>query len=78
LYKVKTDIPLANASITNSLKNQLPIFDSIDINKRYFNFRLRSNSPCINAGFATGLLFDLDGKSRTLGTLPDLGCYEKQ
>ena len=78
LYKVKTDIPTANATITNSIKNELPVFDSINTGKPYYNFRLKSTSPCINKGIATGLLFDLDGNARTLGGFPDLGCYEKQ
>ncbi len=78
LYKVKNDIPANNATITNSLKNQLPVFDSIDIGRRYFNFHLKATSPCINKGANTSFLFDLDGNARTLGGLPDLGCYEKQ
>ena len=78
LYKVKNDISATSATIINSIKNQSPIFDSIDVGKRYFNFRLKATSPCINKGFATGVLLDLDGNIRTLGTLPDLGCYEKQ
>ena len=78
LYKVKTDIPASSATITNSLKNELPNFDSINTGKPYYNFRLKSISPCINKGSPTSLLFDLDGNSRVLGGLPDLGCYEKQ
>lgn len=77
LYKVKNDIS-ANATITNSIKNELPIFDSIDVGKRYFNFRLKATSPCINKGIATGAITDLDGNARIVGNLPDLGCYEKQ
>jgi len=74
LYKVKTDP--ANATFTNSLKNQLPQFDSIDVNRRRFDFRLKSTSPAINKGIATGVLIDLDGNPR-IG-LPDIGCFEKQ
>ncbi len=74
LYKVKTD-PV-NATFNNSLKNQVPQFDSIDIGRRYFNFRLKSSSPAINKGIATGVLFDLDRNPR-IG-LPDIGCFEKQ
>lgn len=77
LYKTKADIS-ANATITNSLKNELPIFDSIDVGKRYFNFRLKATSPCINKGITTGVLTDLDGNARIVGNLPDIGCYEKQ
>jgi hypothetical protein len=75
LYKVKTDP--ANATFTNSIKNQNPLFDSVNVSDRYFNFRLKATSPCINKGFNTGLLFDLDGNNRNNG-LPDFGCYEKQ
>ena len=78
LYKVKNDIPASNATITNPLKNQLPVFDSIDAGRRYFNFHLNVTSPCINKGFNTNVLYDLDGNTRTLGGIPDLGCYEKQ
>lgn len=74
LYKVKTDP--TNATFNNSLKNQVPQFDSIDIGRRYFNFRLKSSSPAINKGIATGVLFDLDRNPR-IG-LPDIGCFEKQ
>jgi len=76
LYKVKANDP-ANAIFNNCLKNELPIFDSIDIGNRYFDFHLRQESPCINKGIASGLITDLDGNNRNVG-LPDLGCYEKQ
>jgi hypothetical protein len=74
LYKVKTDP--TNATFNNSLKNQVPQFDSIDIGRRYFNFRLKSSSPAINKGIVTGVLFDLDRNPR-IGQ-PDIGCFEKQ
>lgn len=76
LYKVKSADP-ANANFLNSIKNSPPLFDSIDAGNRYFNFRLKQNSPAINKGIATSLTIDLDGKPRAIG-LPDLGCYEKQ
>lgn len=53
------------------------IFLGINREKRIFNFRLPDNSPAINKGINTGILFDLDGSPRAVG-LPDLGCYEKQ
>lgn len=75
LWKVKT----APTNITSSqiINNQNPSFDSINILKKYFDFRLKAPSPAINNGIATGIFIDLAGKPRPVG-LPDLGCYEKQ
>jgi hypothetical protein len=69
----------ANLNPSGNILNQDPLFDSINTNRRYFNFRLKSNSTAINKG-NTGLTIDLDGnpRPRPVGTLPDLGAYEKQ
>ncbi|MDB5201965.1 MAG: hypothetical protein JWQ27_1374 [Ferruginibacter sp.] len=76
LYKAVADP--ANTVITGSLKNLPPMFDSIDVNHKYFNFHTSSaTAPGINKGIATALLKDLDDANRNVG-LPDLGCYEKQ
>ena len=77
IYRAAADP--ANSTLTGNLKNQNPLFDSIDVNKRIFDFRTVNNTaaPGINAGVATGFLKDLDDKNRNVG-LPDLGCYEKQ
>lgn len=75
LYKVKNDP--ANATITASIKNEDPLFDSTDVTKLIYNFHLKPGSPAINKGKITPLLTDLDGNPRANG-LPDLGCYEKQ
>jgi hypothetical protein len=75
LWKVKTE-PL-NITATNVISNQDPVFDSINVAKGYYNFRLKENSPAVNKGLATAVSADLDGKPRTVG-LPDIGCYEKQ
>ncbi len=75
LYKMKNSDP-ANATFTSCIKNQPPLFDSIDGGNRYFDFHLLSNSPCIDKGASTTLLIDLDGNARTVGLKPDLGCYE--
>ncbi|HET9057332.1 MAG TPA: choice-of-anchor Q domain-containing protein [Chitinophagaceae bacterium] len=75
LYKVKTDP--ANIVINASIKNQPPVFDSIDVGTRFYDFHLKAASPAINKGKTTGLAIDLDGRPRANG-LPDLGCYEKQ
>lgn len=63
-------------SISN-LNNLPPAFDSINTSKHYYNFRLRDNSPVLNAGVNSSISIDLDGKPRPVG-LPDLGCYERQ
>jgi hypothetical protein len=76
LYKTKDDV--TNATFTASLKNQPPLFDTLDVGKRIFDFHLRNNSPARNAGVATvpAVTIDLDGNPRPVG-LPDMGCYEK-
>lgn len=72
LYKGKEK--LANAS--NSIMNEPPQFDSIDVSKRYFNFHLQNSSPAKDKGLVNTLVpIDLDGNQRT--GLPDIGCYNK-
>lgn len=39
------------------------------------DFTLSEDSPCIDAGTAIGIMFDLNGNMRTDGA-PDIGCYE--
>jgi hypothetical protein len=77
LFKVVVEPP--NAVIKQSVKNLEPLFDSIDVANRYFDFRATQNqaSPVIDKGAYTGLALDLDGNNRNVG-VPDLGCYEKQ
>lgn len=77
IYRVLTD-PV-NSVLNGNIKNADPSFDSIDVNKRIFDFRITKNAfaPGINAGVATGFPKDLDNNNRNIG-LPDLGCYEKQ
>jgi hypothetical protein len=77
IYRVLNDP--ANSTLAGNLKNQYPTFDTIDVNKRIFDFRITNNlsAPGINAGVLTGFLKDLDNNNRNIG-LPDLGCYEKQ
>lgn len=54
------------------------MFDSIDISKKYYDFRhTKSAAPGINTGIATSINKDLDNNNRPVG-LPDMGCYEKQ
>ncbi|MFY8004205.1 MAG: choice-of-anchor Q domain-containing protein, partial [Chitinophagaceae bacterium] len=69
----------ANTAIqfNNSLLNQSPVFDSINISRRIFSFPLKPTSPCIDKGILlSSIITDFVGKNRVLGTLPDMGCYE--
>ncbi len=77
LYRVASDP--ANSTLASNIKNQNPSFDSIDVSKRIFDFRITKNTtaPGINTGMATGFPKDLDDRNRSVG-LPDMGCYEKQ
>lgn len=74
LWKVKT--APANVTVNHIINGQPPLFDSINVSNRYFNFRLKEFSPAIDAGTPSSVLIDLDGKNRPVG-LPDLGCFEK-
>jgi hypothetical protein len=79
LWKVKT----APANITiippQPINNQSPQFDSIDVSKPYYDFRLNTrNSPAVDTGANTSVNIDLDGNTRPAGLKPDLGCFEKQ
>jgi len=75
LWKVLNDP--ANVTTNMIIKNQDPLFDSIDVNRHFYDFHLKASSPAINKGVNAGVIIDLDGKLRPVG-LPDLGCYEKQ
>lgn len=59
------------------LNNMPPLFDSIDVSKKYYDFRLQTASPARNSGVASAVSIDLDGKPRPVG-VPDMGAYEKQ
>ena len=68
----------AAATFINCLQNQDPLFDSIQVSRRYFDFHTNAaNAPGINKGIPTPFAEDLDGNTRNV-VLPDLGCYEKQ
>lgn len=77
LYRAAADP--ANTTFNTCIKNQDPIFDSVDVSHRYFDFHYTKDAaaPGLNKGVATSLLKDLDDKNRNVG-LPDLGAYEKQ
>lgn len=74
LFRARTDPQ--HTSFTNVIRNTDPAFDSVDVSRRFFNFRLQAGSPAINKGIVTPLLTDIDGLPR-IG-LPDLGCFERQ
>lgn len=68
----------ANSTLTNNIRNSNPMFDSIDVVKKIYDFRItNAAAPGVNKGTATIFLKDLDDKNRNVG-LPDIGCYEKQ
>jgi hypothetical protein len=74
LWRVKTVPP----NVTDAINNKDPLFDSIDISKQYYDFRInKKNSPAVGAGASTSVAFDLDGNPRS-ALKPDLGCFEKQ
>ena len=77
LYRAVSDP--ANTIITQSIKNIDPSFDSINVARQFYNFRItkNANAPGINKAIVTSLLKDLDDKNRNVG-LPDIGAYEKQ
>jgi hypothetical protein len=68
----------SNSTLNGNILNQDPLFDSIDVLKRYFDFRITKNmlAPGINKGVNTSFNKDLDNRNRNNG-LPDMGCYEK-
>jgi len=77
LWKVKNT---PEGIISNNIINdQPPQFDSIDVAKHFYDFRLnKKNSPAVDAGTNTTIILDLDGNPRQAGLKPDLGCFEKQ
>lgn len=75
LYKAENEI--ANATFISSIKNQPPMFDSVDVSRNIFDFHFNNHpeSAAINAGVASPFPYDLDGKLRD--DMPDIGCYER-
>jgi hypothetical protein len=79
LWKVQT-VP-SDITTNQSNINFNPLFDSIDVSRHFYNFRLKPGpppSPAIDKGTPAGVFIDLDGKPRPVGPLPDIGCFEKQ
>lgn len=78
IYKAITDP--ANTNLNATIKNQDPSFDSIDVNHKFYDFRITKNilAPGIDQGAITVFPKDLDNNNRVVGTATDIGCYEKQ
>ncbi|MGN6492083.1 MAG: hypothetical protein ACTHLE_08830 [Agriterribacter sp.] len=75
LYKAKNVSP--DITFQAGIANQDPAFDSINNGRRFYDFHIgRNASPAIEAGIATSVTTDLDGRLRE--GIPDLGCYEKR
>lgn len=75
LWKVKNNPAAVTANAV--IANENPLFDSVNTLKRYYNFRLKDESPARNKGTGSSVTRDLDGNPRPVG-LPDIGSYEKQ
>ena len=73
MQTVPSEITVPNGSVS-----QPPLFDSINNTERFYNFRLKDNSPAKDAGINAGVAIDLDGKARPPAAGYDLGAYEKQ
>ncbi len=64
------------ATLSNNLRNEDPLFDSVDVGAGYYDFHINKYpSPAVNAGLQVNVFKDLDGKARNQP--PDIGCYEK-
>lgn len=70
---------LTNTTFLNSLQNQNPQFDSVDVARKYYDFRTNTKpgAPGINKGIATSFAKDLDNNNRANG-ITDIGAYERQ
>jgi hypothetical protein len=77
---LKNSIEPNDVTVSDIIRNIDPLFDSIDVENNYFDFRTQNNisSPLQNAGKFTSFLNDLDNRPRLSGTATDIGCYEKQ
>lgn len=77
IYRAAADP--ASSIITDCIRNQNPLFDTINVSKRVFDFHVSNGpSPAIDNGIPTSFLKDLDNNNRIAGTATDIGCYEKQ
>jgi hypothetical protein len=78
LYKSANGIN--NAVLNSNIINEDPVFDSIDVVKNHYDFRIIKtiSSPVIDNGGNISFPLDLDNLPRQSGISTDIGCYEKQ
>ncbi len=74
---LKTDELMNGVVSANNIMNEDPLFDSIETQKHFYNFRLKENSPAVDAGKHSSLDTDLDGKPRRIRR-EDIGSYERE
>jgi hypothetical protein len=67
----------ANTDSTALYLNMDPLFQTINNQKRVYDFHLQSDSPALGLGDDAGTVSDLDGHARSIGK-QDPGCYERQ
>ncbi len=72
IYSDKEGIKTPDVNDSNDITGMDPCFADATNG----NYRLRSNSPAIDAGMAVDFTYDLDGSSRTQGERTDIGPYE--
>lgn len=75
LWKTKEEP--SNVVLNEMVRNEDPMFDTLDAAKNFYSFLLKENSPALNKGINTSVTLDLNGQNRPVGK-PDLGAYEKQ
>jgi hypothetical protein len=78
LYKSLSGIN--DAVLNANIINEEPVFDSIDVIKNYYDFRMNNalSSPAYDNGSNTSFPLDLDNQPRQSGINTDIGCYEKE
>jgi hypothetical protein len=58
--------------VNSNILNEDPLFLDIETS----DYDIESNSPAVDSGVLTGLIFDINGNSRD--NLPDIGAFENQ
>jgi hypothetical protein len=75
LWRVKTEPQ--NITPSDIISNKDPMFDSVNVERQFYNFQLKQGSPAIARGITTPLTIDLNGNPRKTPK-PDIGAYETQ